>query len=951
MGIRYRAPLAIALVACVVLSSWSGVAAVVAPAAAPAPAGSAVGPAPDTLPPSSFSSGLNASQVLGKSDFTSSPALANASTLCNANSATFDAHGDLWVADYCSNRVLEFVPPFSSQMRATLVLGQPNMTANGAGTSARSFYQPSALAFDSGGDLWVVDTFNNRVLEFVPPFTSGMAASLVVGQSSFTSSLGGSGSTQLDGPDAVTFDAYGDLWVSEFINNRITEFTPPFSNGMAASTVLGQPGFGESGIGTGPARLHGPFGAVFNASGALWVADTNNNRILAFLPPFVSGESATFVLGQPNFTADQPSVGPRGFYGPNYLSFDAQGDLWVGDTNNNRVLEFTAPITALSSAALVLGQPNDTGRLAHTSATGMSNPEQALLGPGGLLYVVEFSNSRVLAFAPPFVNGSAAELVIGQASFDTSSTAPTAASLGRSTQSVYDAAGDLWVLDTYSNRVLEFPAPVTIGESATVVLGQPSLNDSLNGQSASNLFLPQGLAFAPDGALWVSDTYNDRVLEFLPPFTTGMSASLVLGQPNFTSSAPGTTDRSLALPGGIAFDAAGDLWVVDSLNSRVVEFRPPFSTYEAASTVIGQPNFTSFLPGTSPQQLFFPSDVAFDANGTLYVSDTDNNRVLAFPPPLTTYEAANAVLGQTNLYSGGNGSGPSGLTHPTGVAVDPRGAVWVADTLNNRVLRYALPVVDGEAADVVLGQGNLFGASAGTTSSALRYPIGVTVDPVSGGLWVGDYGNSRLLFFPGDAIAVATGSVTFTGGVGAINQRPFTGVQLNFTDVQGLAAATVVTQRLAGAPVGVTPTGFANTTYFDVAAFPVASSGVAQTCLTVPGVTVHPELDYWNGASWVEAGSIGVDNSTECGTIPLTALVGTPIALSVAGPSSPPSSASLSLFVYATIAFIVVVAGLILFNIRRQRKASAARPPEPSDSGPLPASRPPGPPPPAPPGS
>ncbi len=786
----------------------------------------------------------------------------------------------------------------------------------------------------ASGDLWVADTFNNRVLEFQPPFTSGMAAHVVIGQATFDTKGGGSASGQLDGPDAVAFVASGDLWVSEFLNNRLTEYAPPFEDGMPSLVVLGQPSFGPSAPGIGANHLRGPFGIAFNATGALWVGDTNNNRLLTYLPPFSSGESANLVLGQPNFTRNAPGLGPSSFYGPNYLSFDSLGNLWVGDTNNNRVLEFRAPVTPSSRAALVLGQPNATARLAHTSPNGMSNPEEAIVAPDGSVYVVEFSNSRILRFAPPLANGSAADLVIGQVGFTTSTTAPTAATLGRAVVSAFDAAGDLWVVDTYDNRVLEFPSPVVTNEAATLVLGQPTLNDSLNGQSGSNLFLPEGISFAPDGALWVSDTFNNRLLEFVPPFTTGMSASVVLGQPNFTSSQPGTTDRSLALPSGITFDAQGDLWVADALNSRVLEFRPPFSTDEVATTVIGQADFTSFLPGTSPTSLFFPSGVAFDANGTLYVSDTENDRVVSFPSPLTMGEAATGVVGQTNLYSGGSGSGPGALDGPGGIAVDPRGQLWVADTGNNRVVRYPLPITDGSPANLALGQGSLTTHEPGTTSDALRGPAGVTVDAVYGGVWVADYGNSRLLFFPGNALAVATGTVTFEQGKGAVNQRPETGVQLNFTSVSGISSAVVVTQRLAGAPRIVTPTGFANTSYFDVTVTPAAGAfGVVQTCLTVPGVQVLSAILYWTGSSWVLAGSVSANKDTACAMVPLSALGGTPIALSIPGPSVLPAFPTLYLFGYATIGFIIVAVGLILFNLRRQRRL-AARPPSGGSPGP-----------------
>jgi hypothetical protein len=98
-----------------------------------------------------------------------------------------DVDGNLWVADGLNNRVLEFKPPFSSGMAASLVLGQPDFKQNFAGSTNAAMKMPTAIAFDGNGTLFVTDQNNNRTLMFAPPFSNGMAATSVIGQTDFTS--------------------------------------------------------------------------------------------------------------------------------------------------------------------------------------------------------------------------------------------------------------------------------------------------------------------------------------------------------------------------------------------------------------------------------------------------------------------------------------------------------------------------------------------------------------------------------------------------------------------------------------------------------------------------------------------------------------------------------------------------------------------------------------------
>ena len=98
---------------------------------------------------------------------------------------------------------------------------------------------------------------------------------------------------------------------------------------------------------------------------------------------------------------------------------------------------------------------------------------------------------------------------------------------------------------------------------------------------SGNARMPEGTAAA--GAMFVSDSSNQRVLEYLPPFTTGMCASTVFGQPDFTTSGQNVTQNGMGNPEATAFDGAGNLWSGDFYFGRVIEFVPPFSNGMDAS--------------------------------------------------------------------------------------------------------------------------------------------------------------------------------------------------------------------------------------------------------------------------------------------------------------------------------------------------------------------------------
>jgi hypothetical protein len=205
------------------------------------------------------------------------------------------------------------------------------------------------LAMDTGGSLYVADDANHRVLRFSPPFSTNMAASLVIGQADFISGSANRGGTAgqdtLNRPKGVAMDASGNLYVAEYENNRVTRYSQPFSNGMLASDVFGQPDFttiGENTGGIGPSSLYHPVDVAVSRTGdALFITDQGNVRVLGYEDP-LNDTSADEHYGQPDFISSVPNNGGISAASINFdplgLALDAYGNC-------------TTPTTATTTSA------------------------------------------------------------------------------------------------------------------------------------------------------------------------------------------------------------------------------------------------------------------------------------------------------------------------------------------------------------------------------------------------------------------------------------------------------------------------------------------------------------------------------------------------------------------------------------------------------------------------
>jgi sugar lactone lactonase YvrE len=249
------------------------------------------------------------------------------------------------------------------------------------------------------------------------------------------------------------------------------------------------------------------------------------------------------------------------------------------------------------------------------------------------------------------------------------------------------------------------------------------------------LFRPEALSGAPDGARYVADTFNNRAVRLVP----GSTAPVVV------AGGPGSGIGQY--PGGVAVDSQGRVYVSDSFNERVLRFPAGAPAGTAGVVVAGGPGTGPGNGGSALDRLRSPSKITFDEDDRLYVVDTGNARVLRFDQGTATGEVVAA-----------------GLSFPVGLALDEQARIYVTDIGDHRILRFTPPSTVGVR---VAGGPFTTSANRGSTLDRLDGPAGVGVDS-QGNVYVADTQNHRVVRW---APGAASGELVAGGTRGAaLNQ-------------------------------------------------------------------------------------------------------------------------------------------------------------------------------------
>ena len=569
---------------------------------------------------------------------------------------TVDAAGDLFIADGNNLRIRRV--DTAGTISTVAGGGSPVDGVGDGGPATDAEVHPFGVAADAAGNVFIADVWNGRIrkVDVAGTITTIAGYGYPGYGSGFLGDGGPATSAPLDGPSGVAVDATGNLFIADSQRIRRVDSIGTITT-LAGS---GDPGFGGDGGPATDAQLNGPSGVAVDVTGNLYIADSANQRIRSVDP---AGTITTVAgNGTSGFSGDGGRAIGAQINGPIDVAADASGNLFIADQHNNRVrkVDTAGTITTLAGNGGCCSFGGDGG-----PATGaqLSNPSRVAVDASGNLFIVDSGNRRIRKVDP------AGTITTFVGSLTSVWLTPSGVAV--------DASGNLFIADSYDNRIHKVDTTGTI----TTVAGNGSVGSSGDGGPATSAQLsgPSGVAIDAAGNLLIADSGNNRIRRVdLAGTITTVAGNGIAG---FGGDGGLATSAQLDNPSGVAVDLAGDLFIADLWNQRIRKVDTTGTITTVAGT--GSVGFGGDNGLAISAQLSGPSGVAIDAAGNLFIVDSGNNRIRKVDATGTiTTVAGNGTTG----FSGDGGLATSAqLNGPSGIAVDVAGNLFIVDSGNSRI--------------------------------------------------------------------------------------------------------------------------------------------------------------------------------------------------------------------------------------------------------------------------
>jgi sugar lactone lactonase YvrE len=604
----------------------------------------------------------------------------------------------------------------------TTFAGLPPGSADGTGSAAR-FNSPSGVAVDSAGNTYVADTVNSTIRKITP---AGVVTTFA-GLAGSTGSANGTGSAaRFNGPVAVTINSLGTIFVADTNNHTIRRITPTGS----VSTFAGLAGNDGSADGTGStARFSFPSALAVDSANNIYVADTGNSTIRKITPARVV---STFA-GLAGSTGSANGTGSTARFNlPAGVAVDraGTGNIYVGDTSNFTIRQITPAgvVTTLAGSPLMRGGANGTG-----SAARFLLPEGMAVDSAGNIYVADQDASTIRKIAP---GGVVSTFAGSFTKFGSLNGTGGAARFNLPGDVAVDSSNNLYVADSNNCTIRK----ITPAAAVTTLAGLASPGHTNGTGSAARFDFPQGVTVDTTGKIYVADSVESAIRKITPTAVVSTFAGLP-GTSGYVD-ATGTAAR-FRFPRWLTVGALDNVYVGDTFNFVIRKITP---SAVVSSVVTNPSNGAGEVRG-----------VAMDGSGNIYTADLPHHTIRKITPDgtATIFAGLNDTPGSTN----GIGSAAR-FNFPTGLAVDGAGNVYVGDSGNN-IIRKITPAAK---VTTFAGSAGLFGNTDGTgTAARFNSPFGVAVDH-TGNVFVTDTGNNTIRKITPARVVTTLGGLALSPG-------------------------------------------------------------------------------------------------------------------------------------------------------------------------------------------
>jgi sugar lactone lactonase YvrE len=597
-----------------------------------------------------------------------------------------DAAGDVYFAEAQTVRVIAPNGTVSTLAGLPPPYGVPSGgNGNNDGTgSAAHFYQIANITMDGAGNLYVTDSTCPPPEGCISNGTTASTNLRMITPAGVVTTIG-TDTRFNSGNNGIDADAAGNIYIADSGDGLILKRS---LNGTV-TTVASVP---HAGV------LH-QFGVTLGPNGNLYVTDSPDNIVLMI----AAGGAVTTIAGTTGTSGDADGIGAAArFDSPQGIAADPFGNVYVADVNSNTIRKITSAgaVTTLAGDAGITGAMDGVGNAAlFSGARGVA------VDASGNLYIADHGNGTIRKITPGAVVSTlagTAGILAGQAIFGGAPPVdgPGAAATFCGPEGVaVDKLGNVFVTDDCQTIRKIDPSG-----NVTTIAGNPQISGSTDGTGAAASFSGlAGIAIDAAGNLYVGDIkYTFGVFGGMFPsgasirkIAPGGVVSTLAGSQNTLGSADGTgAAAQFDLPGGIAVDSQGNLYVADSVNCTIRKINPngtvaniagaqvPAGIVTTFAGAVGQCSSTDGAPGAA--RFAGPGGIAIDSVGNLYVVDGLSTIRKVAPDGTTTTVAGNASLPGLEL-----AAQPGTYFVPTGIAVIDDHTL--ASTAGINVLKLALP--------------------------------------------------------------------------------------------------------------------------------------------------------------------------------------------------------------------------------------------------------------------